>query len=395
MDDIFLLDINRYFRTRYGQPLQIDILSNIDIANLLLRGNWPDNGLYLYLSKRRLLLTPPISDGIDQLIELMIPNSATPAYAELRRYMLSSQAIYRGLLPFNRVVRISGLRPEDVPQLIFQKGGVLKFVYRKKGSIVSFLVDESKQDSFRHEIEIRKKIEGRVVTPKIIEDSELYYEEELINGRNLSGSLGDATPQVLERGFEQLFNLYRSSEINESCAVDYATDLKSRILEHLYPYRSDTNYQEDAVSSVNELHRALLGKLEQADMSIVHLTETHGDFTPVNILYSEKEDKVYIVDWKESRRASIYSDFFMFWINLKHRFDAHIHLPPSEWEHNSIMVDISRKLQRLTGDVNIIYLDAMLLLTFMEKIHYSFVFEKGFPEKWFKYLENKLIPSFN
>lgn len=70
-------------------------------------------------------------------------------------------------------------------------------------------------------------------------------------------------------------------------------------------------------------------------------------------------------------------------------------LCPSEWERDSIMVDICRRLQRITGDVDVIYLDAMLLLTFMEKIRYSFASGKGFSEKWLRYLERKMVPLFN
>lgn len=395
MDDPFLLDINRYFETRYGQPSQIEVLSTGEIGKLLIRRVWPDAEVYLHLPKRKLLLKPMFSGRADQLIELIMPHSGTSAYERLRRRMLSSQTTYKWLSPFNRVVRISGLRSENLPDLVFQKGEILKFVYDKRGSIVSFLLNESKRDSFHREIETRRKIEERVATPKIIEDSKLYYEEELINARNLSENLGDAPPQVLEKGFEELFNLYRTSEIDECCGVNYATALKDFILEHLKAHGYNSKSEVDAVQLVRELHIGLLNKLEQAGTSVVYLAETHGDFTPVNVLYSEKEDKVHIVDWKEFRRASIYSDFFMFWINVKHRFNTHTCLSPSEWKSDSLIFDISRRLQNITKEVSAIYLDAMLLLTVMEKIHYSFVFEKGFPEKWFKYLENKLIPSFN
>lgn len=163
-----------------------------------------------------------------------------------------------------------------------------------------------------NEINAVRKASSLRFTPTLIEadPGNRWYSETFIPGER-SAKNTQAVPELIFKQViaSHLCEMLMSNPVHTTELSEYINKLRDSINQQLAHSQLDREFS----THVHNFVCRIITSLEAAEDIPVKLTFTHGDFSFVNFIYSNK-NKIAVIDWESAKDRSILSDLYNYFL---------------------------------------------------------------------------------
>ena len=275
---------------------------------------------------------------------------------------------------------------DNSQNLLFIGGNTKIRLIDINNQLVYVILKDGYNDTYMNsELTVREN-NNYLLTPQILKISpkNKWYAEEYINGIS-PDRLKSGGEDVINKAVLNLHRLYLKT-VKKKSKEGYLEHIIESIKSNVDSIPKDKNLDLLGLKRVlDNFNNTLLSKLPP----FISLCQNHGDFQPGNILWDDKNNKLWVVDWEYTRERQYGFDFFVLLLSTRSKSGIKNIL---SFKVNDI-IEEKHYLVRLYKNLDMKNLSSFFLLFLLEEL--DFKIEEYTNTQHKQYYNNSLVNYIN